>query len=59
MIERRIGAYAGIDPTGPSLHLGHLLPLMTLLWLYLHGFEAVTLVRPASITLDLPLRYIS
>ena len=44
MTEERIGAYVGIDPTASSLHLGHLLPLMALLWMYVHGFEAVTLV---------------
>jgi tyrosyl-tRNA synthetase len=45
MTERPIGAYVGIDPTGPSLHVGHLLPLMVLLWLYIHGYPAITLVR--------------
>ena len=44
MTEKRIGAYVGIDPTAPSLHVGHLLPLMTLFWMYLNGFHAVTLV---------------
>jgi tyrosyl-tRNA synthetase len=47
MTDERIGAYVGVDPTAPSLHLGNLLPLMALLWLYIHGFEAVTLVRIA------------
>lgn len=43
--SKRIGAYAGIDPTAPSLHLGHLLPLMVLYWLYVHGYHVVSLVR--------------
>lgn len=34
----------GIDPTAPSLHVGHLVPLMALFWMYVHGFYAVTLV---------------
>ena len=45
MIEKRIGVYAGIDPTGPSMHVGHLLPFMVLLWFYIHGYRAVSLVR--------------
>ena len=44
MINKRIGAYAGFDPTAASLHVGHLLPLMTLFWLYIHGFHSVSLV---------------
>jgi tyrosyl-tRNA synthetase len=42
--QKRIGAYVGIDPTAPSLHVGHMIPLMALFWLYLHGFQAVTLI---------------
>ena len=45
MTNKRIGAYVGIDPTAPSMHVGHLLPLMTLFWLYVHGYHAVSLVR--------------
>ena len=44
LTEKRIGAYVGVDPTAPSLHVGHLLPLMALYWMYLHGFHTVTLV---------------
>ncbi|KAK5109097.1 hypothetical protein LTR62_007554 [Meristemomyces frigidus] len=42
--QRQVGFYAGIDPTAPSLHLGHLLPLMVLFWLYNHGHKVVSLV---------------
>ena len=45
MTKKRIGAYVGVDPTASSLHLGHLLPLMALYWMYIHGYQAVTLVR--------------
>jgi len=45
---RRIGFYAGIDPTAPSLHLGHLLPLMVLFWLFHHGHSVVSLVGGAT-----------
>lgn len=44
----RISAYAGIDPTAPSLHLGHLLPFMLLFWLYVHGHHAVSLIGGAT-----------
>ncbi|KAJ9605186.1 tyrosyl-tRNA synthetase [Cladophialophora chaetospira] len=40
MTHRRIGAYAGIDPTAPSLHVGHMVPFMALGWLYIHGYKA-------------------
>lgn len=42
--KRQVGFYAGVDPTAPSLHLGHLLPMMVLFWLYLHGHHVVSLV---------------
>ena len=44
LTEKRIGAYVGVDPTAPSLHAGHLLPLMALYWMYLHGYYTVSLV---------------
>jgi len=53
LTKKRIGAYVGVDPTAPSLHVGHLLPLMTLYWMYLHGYYTVSLVSNAHIdTLD-------
>ncbi|KAI1492932.1 tRNA synthetase class I [Biscogniauxia mediterranea] len=45
---KRIGAYVGIDPTAPSLHLGHLLPLMPLFWMYMHGYRAISVVGGAT-----------
>ncbi len=48
MVQKRIGAYVGIDPTAPSLHVGHLLPLMPLFWMYMHGYRAITLVGGAT-----------
>ncbi|KAI3399913.1 hypothetical protein diail_5069 [Diaporthe ilicicola] len=44
MTRKRIGAYVGVDPTASSLHLGHLLPLMPLFWMYMHGHGAFTLI---------------
>ncbi|KAF2454355.1 hypothetical protein BDY21DRAFT_326494 [Lineolata rhizophorae] len=48
MSARRLGAYVGIDPTAPSLHVGHMLPLMALFWMYVHGFRAVSLIGGAT-----------
>lgn len=48
MQTKRIGAYVGIDPTAPSLHIGHLIPLMPLFWMYMHGYGAHTLVGGAT-----------
>ena len=44
MIDSRVGAYVGIDPTAASLHVGHMLPLMSLFWMYIHGYHTVTLL---------------
>ena len=46
--SKKAAIYAGIDPTAPSLHLGHLLPLMVLFWLSLHGNTVVSLVGGAT-----------
>ncbi|APA08814.1 hypothetical protein SS1G_02608 [Sclerotinia sclerotiorum 1980 UF-70] len=48
MTEKRLGAYVGVDPTAPSLHIGHLLPLMSLFWMYVHGYHTVSLVGGAT-----------
>ncbi|KAI0427524.1 tRNA synthetase class I [Xylaria sp. FL1042] len=48
MRRKRIGVYVGIDPTAASLHLGHLLPLMPLFWMYMHGYRSISLVGGAT-----------
>ncbi|KAI0399073.1 tRNA synthetase class I [Xylaria palmicola] len=48
MRRRRIGVYVGIDPTAASLHLGHLLPLMPLFWMYMNGYRAVSVLGGAT-----------
>ncbi|KAI1120621.1 tRNA synthetase class I [Nemania abortiva] len=48
MRRKRIGVYVGVDPTAASLHLGHLLPLMPLFWMYMHGYRAISLVGGAT-----------
>ncbi|KAI9743584.1 MAG: tyrosyl-tRNA synthetase [Claussenomyces sp. TS43310] len=48
MTSKRVGAYVGIDPTASSLHAGHLLPLMCLFWMYVHGYHTVSLLGGAT-----------
>lgn len=48
LLEQPTAAYSGIDPTASSLHLGHLLPLNVLFWLYSCGHTAVSLVGIGS-----------
>lgn len=48
MTKKRIGVYCGVDPTAPSLHIGHLLPLMALFWMHVHGFHTVSLLGGAT-----------
>ncbi|KAI1749799.1 tRNA synthetase class I [Xylaria castorea] len=48
MRRKRIGAYVGIDPNAASLHLGHLLPLMPLFWMYMHGYRAISVIGGAT-----------
>ena len=39
-----VTAYNGFDPTGPSLHVGHLLPIMLLRWLQKCGHKPIVLI---------------
>lgn len=48
LATKRLSIYAGIDPTAPSLHLGHLLPLMVLFWLHNHGHDVISLIGGAT-----------
>jgi tyrosyl-tRNA synthetase len=45
---RPLAAYNGMDPSGPSLHLGHLVPIFGLLHLQRHGGKPVLLVGGAT-----------
>ncbi|KAF2641682.1 tyrosyl-tRNA synthetase-like protein [Massarina eburnea CBS 473.64] len=54
LTRKRIGAYVGVDPTAPSLHVGHLLPLMALYWMYLHGYYTVTLLGGGTVQIGDP-----
>ncbi|MFI5227222.1 MAG: tyrosine--tRNA ligase [Candidatus Limnocylindrales bacterium] len=45
---RPISAYIGFDPSGPSLHVGHLVPVFGLLNLQRHGGRPIALVGGAT-----------
>ncbi len=40
----KIKAYIGFDPTAPSLHVGSLLPLITLMWLQYYGHTPIAIL---------------
>jgi tyrosyl-tRNA synthetase len=42
--EKKIGLYAGIDPTGDSMHIGHLIPFMVLKRFQQAGHKPVILI---------------
>lgn len=42
--ERSVTFYVGFDPTGASLHIGHLLPVMAMRWLQQSGHRVIALV---------------
>ena len=44
----RIVAYLGSDPTGDSLHVGHLVPVMMMRWLQKYGHKPIALVGGAT-----------
>jgi tyrosyl-tRNA synthetase len=44
LAEKKVTAYIGFDPTGASLHVGHLLPVMALVHLQRHGHMPIALV---------------
>ncbi|CEL10742.1 Putative Tyrosyl-tRNA synthetase [Aspergillus calidoustus] len=46
--EKRVGLYAGVDPTAPSLHVGHMLPFMVLAWGYVWGLPVTFLLGGAT-----------
>ncbi|KAI6783362.1 Tyrosine--tRNA ligase-like protein [Emericellopsis cladophorae] len=41
---KRVGGYVGVDPTADSMHVGHLLPMMALFWMWMQGYPAVLLL---------------
>jgi len=51
---RRLKIYLGIDPTGPSLHLGHAIPLMKLRQFQELGHQAILLIGDFTATIGDP-----
>lgn len=46
--EEKIRLYSGFDPTADSLHIGHLLPILTLRRFQLAGHHPIALVGGAT-----------
>ncbi|MFZ2761349.1 MAG: tyrosine--tRNA ligase, partial [Trichococcus flocculiformis] len=46
--EEQIGLYCGVDPTGDSLHIGHLIPFIVLKRFQLAGHRPVILIGGAT-----------
>ncbi|KAE8394680.1 hypothetical protein BDV23DRAFT_135058 [Aspergillus alliaceus] len=46
--QKRAGMYAGVDPTAPSLHVGHMLPFMVLAWGYVWGLPVTFVLGGAT-----------
>lgn len=44
LTSEALTAYAGFDPTAPSLHVGHLVPVMGLVHLQRHGHRPIALI---------------
>ncbi len=45
----RVTAYWGTDPTGDSLHVGHLASLMLMRWFQKYGHRPIALVGGAAV----------
>ncbi len=48
LTDEAVTFYVGFDPTGNSLHIGHLLPVMAMRWLQKCGHRALALVGGAT-----------
>ncbi|MBF0780267.1 MULTISPECIES: tyrosine--tRNA ligase [unclassified Granulicatella] len=46
--EKKIAVYCGVDPTGDSMHVGHLIPFMILRRFQLAGHQPVILIGGAT-----------
>ena len=46
--EEKISLYCGVDPTADSMHIGHIVPLLTLRRFQLHGHRPILLVGGAT-----------
>ena len=46
--EKKISLYCGVDPTGDSMHIGHLIPFMMMKRFQLAGHHPVILIGGAT-----------
>ena len=51
---RRLSLYLGIDPTGPTLHLGHMIPLLKLSQFQALGHRVILLIGDFTATIGDP-----
>ena len=52
--DKAVGVYCGVDPTGDSLHIGHLIPFMVLKRFQLAGHRPVIVIGGATGTIGDP-----
>ena len=52
--EEKIALYCGVDPTADSMHIGHIVPLLTLRRFQMHGHRPILLVGGATGTIGDP-----
>ncbi|MFC4409768.1 tyrosine--tRNA ligase [Chungangia koreensis] len=46
--EGKVALYCGVDPTADSMHIGHIVPLLTLRRFQLHGHQPILLIGGAT-----------
>lgn len=46
--EEKVSLYCGVDPTADSMHIGHIVPLLTLRRFQLHGHRPILLLGGAT-----------
>lgn len=44
LVKEKVTAYCGVDPTGDSLHVGHMIPYLMLRWFQKCGHEPIVLI---------------
>ena len=52
--KEKVALYCGVDPTADSMHIGHIVPLLTLRRFQLHGHQPILLVGGATGTIGDP-----
>ncbi|WP_153730687.1 tyrosine--tRNA ligase [Sporosarcina obsidiansis] len=48
LTDEKISLYCGVDPTADSMHIGHIVPLLTLRRFQLHGHQPILLIGGAT-----------